>query len=131
MIDFDALLTDEEKKAIAVLEAGGFVSLADLRIRDCRDLSSGKRMRTFRMRGRYDLVIACKNLADRTVADPTEEADVEDSLKPISEMTREELLKEALEYDEIVDAGKMKKAELAEAVQAARDARNDDNGDAE
>ena len=133
MIDFNALLTDEEKKAIGVLEAGGFVSLADLRIRDCRDLTSGKRMRTFRMRGRYDLVIACRNIADRVVAvavdndtDSTESAETEstDALKPVGEMTKAELLAEAKGYAGITCEHSMNKAELSTAVQVQRNRRN-------
>lgn len=64
------LLTEEEKTAIAVLSAGGFVSLSAVKIADCRDLASGNRYRTFRNRGRYDIVIGCRNLARRTLPEP-------------------------------------------------------------
>ena len=133
MIDFEALLTDEEKEAIAVLESGGFLSLSDVKINDCRDLNSGNRMRTFRNRGKYDLVIACRNLSDRAVSvDETAETDATDDdssgstemLKPIIEMTKAELLSEAKGYDGITGEYKMDKAELAEAVQAQRDRRD-------
>ena len=133
MIDFDALLTDDEKAAIATLEAGGFLSLADARLSDCRDLNSGKRMRTFRLRGRYDIVLACRNLSARAVSvDETAETDATDDdssgstemLKPIIEMTKAELLSEAKGYDGITGEYKMDKAELAEAVQAQRDRRD-------
>ena len=133
MIDFEALLTDEEKEAIAVLEGGGFLSLSDVKINDCRDLNSGKRMRTFKNRGKYDLVIACRRLAERSVAvDETSEteSDTKESreeetvgIKSVSEMTKTELLAEAKGYEEITGEYKMDKAELAKAVQAQRDRR--------
>ena len=63
-------LSEEEKNAITVLSAGGFVSLSSVKIADCRDLSSKNRYRTFRNRGRYDLVIGCRNLAGRTLLNP-------------------------------------------------------------
>ena len=133
MIDFEALLTDEEKEAIAVLEGGGFLSLSDVKINDCRDLNSGKRMRTFKNRGKYDLVIACRKLSARAAAmDETPAAesgkaegqeDETEKIKPVSEMTKVELLAEAKGYEEITGEYKMDKAELAKAVQAQRDRR--------
>jgi hypothetical protein len=127
MIDFDALLTDDEKAAIATLEAGGFISLAEARLNDCRDLNSGKRMRTFRLRGRYDIIIACRKLTGRSASVSVEDTTVAESavaLKPIGEMSRGELLEEANGYDEITGEYALKKAELAEVVQKARDKRS-------
>lgn len=123
-------LSEDEKSAITTLVAGGFLSLADVKIRDCRDLASGKRYRTFRNRGKYDLVLACRNLAGRQLPEPAPAADPAPNeqpatgpvlLKPVSDMLKEELLAEARTYPAITGENRMNKAELAEVVQARRD----------
>jgi hypothetical protein len=67
MIDPD-LLTEEEKAAIAVLQVGGFLAFTEAKLDDVRELETGRRWRTFRNQGRYDLVLACRKLAGREIA---------------------------------------------------------------
>lgn len=128
-------LSDEEKSAIEVLIAGGFLAFTEAKIDNVRELGTGLRRRTFRNRGRYQLVLACRNLSMRqlpeTVLDKVTETKPADRQnenntepKPVSEMTKAELLTEAKAYDQITGEYKMDKAELADAVQAQRNQRD-------
>ena len=118
-------LSDEEKSAIDVLVAGGFLAFTEARIDNVRELGTGLRRRTFRNRGRYQLVLVCQNLSDRKVSGSGRETAVQTTQrKPVPEMTRGQLLEEARGYEEITGEYAMKKAELAEAVQASRDRRD-------
>jgi hypothetical protein len=67
---FNEMLNPEEQAAISVLEGGGFLAFTDARLNDVRELGTGLRRRTFRNRGRYDLVLACRKLADRKPPGP-------------------------------------------------------------
>jgi len=128
-------LSDEEKSAIEVLIAGGFVAFTEAKIDNVRELGTGMRRRTFRNRGRYQLVLACRDLKGRqppeTVLETAAEADTTElpkeeaaEIKPVSEMTKAELLAEAKGYEDITGEYKMDKAELVEAVQAQRERRD-------
>ena len=128
-------LSDEEKSAIEVLISGGFVAFTEAKIDNVRELGTGMRRRTFRNRGRYQLVLACRGLTGRQAAEtalgtPAEATttDVPENesaeIKPVSEMTKAELLAEAKGYEDITGEYKMDKAELAEAVQVQRDRRD-------
>ena len=124
-------LSDEEKSAIEVLIAGGFVAFTEAKIDNVRELGTGMRRRTFRNRGRYQLVLACRDLTGRQPPQTDAEADTTEvpkeepaEIKPVSEMTKAELLAEAKDYEDITGEYKMDKAELAEAVQAQRDRRD-------
>ena len=125
-MNFNDLLTEEEKAAISVLEAGGFQAFTEAKLEDVRELATGKRRRTFRNQGRYQLVLACRNLSGRQLqAQATDKhlAVKPESLKPVAEMLKEDLLAEARTYPSIAGENRMNKAELAEAVQAQRDRR--------
>ncbi|WP_319406176.1 hypothetical protein [uncultured Desulfosarcina sp.] len=131
-MNFNELLTDEEKAAISVLEAGGFKAFTEAKLEDVRELATGKRRRTFRNQGRYHLVLACRNLIGRTLPDPGLQSDSESAppkivppteLKPVADMLKEDLLAEARTYPELTGESRMNKAELAAAVQAQRDRR--------
>lgn len=63
MIDLDTIFTDEERAALALLVRRGFMAFTAARLDDVRELSTGKRWRTFRNRGRYDLVLALRSAA--------------------------------------------------------------------
>lgn len=65
-MNFNELLSPEEQSAIGVLEAGGFKAFTEARLADVRELGTGLRRRTFRNRGRYQLVLACRHLENRT-----------------------------------------------------------------
>jgi hypothetical protein len=131
-MEIPEFLSDEEKTAIEVLIAGGFMAFTEAKIDNVRELGTGLRRRTFRNRGKYQLVLACRDLANRQPLGSTPETTTEPDattgpkektteLKPVSEMTKAELLDEAKGYEAITGEYKMDKAELAEAVQAARD----------
>jgi len=62
-IDFDAVFTEAEKDALALLVQRGFRAFTAARLEDVRELD-GRRRRTFRNRGRYDLALMLR------VADP-------------------------------------------------------------
>jgi len=128
-------LSDEEKSAIEVLISGGFVAFTEAKIDNVRELGTGMRRRTFRNRGRYQLVLACRGLtgrqtpetaletaAEATTTDVPEDESAE--IRPVSEMTKAELLAEAKGYEAITGEYKMDKAELAEAVQVQRNLRD-------
>jgi len=128
-------LSDEEKSAIEVLIAGGFVAFTEAKIDNVRELGTGMRRRTFRNRGRYQLILACRDLTGRqppeTALETAAEATITEvphnepaEIKPVFEMTKAELLAEAKGYEDITGEYKMDKAELAEAVQAQRDRRD-------
>lgn len=64
--EISGLLSEQEKNAIAVLMAGGFVALTECKIEDTRELSTGRRRRTFRNSGRrWDLMIGFRKLSGR------------------------------------------------------------------
>lgn len=67
---FNNMLSEEEKSAIATLVACGFKAFTEAKLEDVRELDTGKRRRTFRNQGRYQLVLACRNLADRQLPEP-------------------------------------------------------------
>ena len=68
-MNFNELLSPEEQAAIAVLAAGGFKAFTEAKMADVRELGTGLRRRTFRNRGRYQLVLACRNLEGRQLLD--------------------------------------------------------------
>ena len=67
-MDITKYLTEDEKNAISVLEAGGFISFLDVKIDDVVEVSSTLRRRTFRNSGKYKLVIACRDVEKRVTA---------------------------------------------------------------
>lgn len=148
-----ALLTDEEKEALAVLHEGGFIAMTECKIEDGRELDTGRRQPTWRHQGRYDLVMCIKDLAGRNRAQqdpdpdntpqadgdpnaPTDpathsEADTETDpgadpapeLPDVDQMKKADLLAEAKTYEEITGEHDMKVADLRSAVQQARERR--------
>ncbi|WP_319525678.1 hypothetical protein [uncultured Desulfosarcina sp.] len=76
-MDFEKLLSSDEQAAIAVLQAGGFKAFTDAKMADVRELDTSLRLRTFRNRGRYQLVLACKDLEGRRLPDTTAEPDLD------------------------------------------------------
>ena len=75
-MDFEKLLSSDEQDAIAVLQAGGFKAFTDAKMADVRELGTGMRWRTFRNRGRYQLVLACKDLEGRQLPDTVAKSDL-------------------------------------------------------
>lgn len=120
------VLSDEEKEAIAVLTGKGFTAFTQVKVRDVRELETGLRQRTFRNRGRYDLVIAIRDLGPRLPEpepEPKPESEpnaVPTGLPPVEEMKLADLRDEANQYPELTGVSKLNKAELAEAVRAER-----------
>jgi hypothetical protein len=76
-MDFDKLLSSDEQTAISVLQAGGFKAFTDAKMADVRELGTGLRWRTFRNRGRYQLVLACKDLEGRQLPETAMESDLD------------------------------------------------------
>lgn len=74
-MNFSELLSPEEHSAITVLMAGGFQAFTDARLADVRELGTGRRQRTFRNRGRYDLVFAIRKLESREMPPPVNPTD--------------------------------------------------------
>ena len=73
---FNNMLSEEEKAAIATLVAGGFKAFTEAKLEDVRELATGKRRRTFRNQGRYQLVLACRSLDGRQLPEPAPAADL-------------------------------------------------------
>ena len=78
-------LRPAQKDAVGLLEEAGFMAFTDARLEDVRELSTGKRRRTYRNQGRYGLVLALKSAADLDKAEeqPAPEAPVQE--KPVPE----------------------------------------------
>jgi hypothetical protein len=100
------LLTDEEKDAVAVLLAGGFMAMTECRISDVRELDTGRRRPTFRNQGRYDLVIGIKSMEGRALPERGDAGDPEKDLNPsmlpdVSAMSHPELLAEIRMYPQV------------------------------
>ncbi len=121
--DIGSFLSEEEKEAIAVLVRNGFSAFTEAKLDDVRELDTGRRRRTFRNQGRYDLVLAVKRIDDRKPPPPEDKQDEPQVLKPVEEMTVKELRAEARRYPQIVGEYQMAKADLAAAVRAERDRR--------
>ncbi|GEM_PF-6495485 len=73
MIDLDSIFTENERAALALLVRRGFEAFTAARLDDVRELATGKRRRTFRNRGRYDLVLALRHAAPAPAEDPEPE----------------------------------------------------------
>ena len=65
-----------------------------------------------------------KTSATKSTDDGTSGPGSTEALNPVNEMSRRELLEEAKDYDEITGEYALKKAELAEVVQKARNKRS-------
>ncbi len=76
MIDLDSIFTAAEKRALATLVKRGFEAFAEARLDDVRELETGRRRRTFRNSGRYDLVLALRHAAPKA-EDPGPDPEVE------------------------------------------------------
>ena len=122
--DIGSFLSDEEKEAIAILVGKyGFSAFTEAKLEDVRELDTGRRRRTFRNQGRYDLVLAAKRIDERKPAQPEDKPKEPQVLKPVEEMTVKELRAEARRYPRIIGEYQMAKADLAAAVKAERDRR--------
>lgn len=127
------LLTDREKDALAVLIDGGFMALTECRLEDVRELDTGLRRPTWRNQGRYDLVVAMKNLAERSAPRQQNPGDEETAteqesevfLPDVADMKKADLVAEVKDYPEISVAGNMKVDELRTVVQGAREKRRE------
>lgn len=115
MIDPSKVFTEEQKAAIDIMLAAGFVAFADTKIQDTRELGTGRRTRTFRHRRRYAMVLALKDIPPEVEA----VAEAPAPVKPLEEMNKAELLEAAKGYGLAVPAT-TNKPEILEAVQAAR-----------
>jgi len=62
MKSFDKAFSREEEQALAVLQARGFKAFTEAKLEDVRELETGRRRRTFRNQGRYDLVLALRSI---------------------------------------------------------------------
>ena len=129
MPDFATTVPEPIKAAIDVLLAAGFRAFTEAKLEDVRELDTGRRVRTFRNQGRYELLLAVRRVEDLAGA-PDPEEDREPSgpdpapgdgpLKPTADMTVAELRTEAKRYPEIVGEHKMLKGDLQAAIDFAR-----------
>lgn len=132
MPDFATTLPEPVKAAIDTLMAAGFRAFTEAKMEDVRELDTGRRVRTFRNQGRYELVLAARRIEDLACAVVSAEAavpeeksapDPNDSAmndKPVANMTVAELRAEARRYPEIVGEHKMLKQDLQDAIGQAR-----------
>jgi len=67
-MDLESIFSEAEKDALAVLSKRGFRPYTEAKLEDVKELS-GRRHRTFRNQGRYDLILALKK------ADPAAKVD--------------------------------------------------------
>lgn len=119
MIDPSKVFTEEQKTAIDILLAAGFVALADTKIRDTRELGTKLRRRTFRHRRRYAMVLALRDAPPEVAEDGTDEApyEIEAPLKYLDDMTKPELLEEVKRRDWIEIPSGLTKAEILDVLQ--------------
>jgi len=66
-------LTDEEKMAVEYLESIGYQVLTEARLDDCKK-KDGRRVRTFSLSGRYDLIIGLKSVRGRPVPESVDDS---------------------------------------------------------
>ena len=94
---FDELsqsLSKQEAAAIAYLESIGYQVMTEARLDDCKK-KDGKRVRTFSLSGRYDLIIGLKSIRGR--AEPAKLAEEGE------EVAAEEVEQDAAEVDEEIE----------------------------
>ena len=132
MPDFATTVPEPVKAAIDVLLAAGFRAFTEAKLEDVRELDTGRRVRTFRNQGRYELVIAARRVEDLACApDPADRCEPQgppgpdpapggSPLKPLADMTVAELRAEAKRYPEIIGEHKMLKGDLQAAIEDAR-----------
>lgn len=132
MPDFATTVPEPVKAAIDVLLAAGFRAFTEAKIEDVRELDTGRRVRTFRNQGRYELLLAVRRVEDLAGApDPAgrhesqgppgpDPAPGDSPLKAPADMTVAELRAEAKRYPEIIGEHKMLKGDLRAAIGEAR-----------
>ncbi len=83
MVDLETIFTEDERAALALLTRRGFRAFTRARLDDVRELDTGRRRRTFRNRGRYDLVLAL-----RRAEPPAEAPEIDPGTEPEAEAPR-------------------------------------------
>jgi len=119
MPDFANTLPENVKAAIDVLVAAGFRAFTEAKLEDVRELDTGRRLRTFRNQGRYELVLAVRDIDALACAGSIEEQP-DDTEKPLSAMNVAELRAEAKKYPRIKGEYKMLKGDLQAAIEEER-----------
>ena len=119
MPDFANTLPENVKAAIDVLVAAGFRAFTEAKLEDVRELDTGRRLRTFRNQGRYELVLAVRDIGALACAGSIEEQP-DDTENPLSAMNVAELRAEAKKYPRIKGEYKMLKGDLQAAIEEER-----------
>ena len=137
MPDFANTLPETVKAAIDVLVAAGFRAFTEAKLEDVRELDTGRRMRTFRNQGRYDLVLAARRIdhlaCAGTIEDRPDDAAPGEPIgggpdnlalmaaePPLEGMNVAELRAEARKYPRIKGEYKMLKEDLRAAIEEER-----------
>lgn len=121
-------LTQEEIAAIEVLIKGGFSVFTSARIRSARKVVPGQA--SLRKRGRYGLVVACRDLQSRGVSlpvfdpppmvpfsdDPEIDMNSDDALPNVDDMDRKALIREAIPIPGCPNPSRMKTEDLREVI---------------
>jgi len=116
MIDLELIFTQEEKQAMSVLTARGFKPFIEAKLEDVRELD-GRRHRTFRNQGRYDLILALKK-AEMPDMNPEHEPE---PVKTPEEMSAAELRAEAKTIPGIKSVSGKNKGDLLKMVKGHRE----------
>jgi len=116
MINLELIFTQEEKQAMSVLTARGFKPFIEAKLEDVKELD-GRRHRTFRNQGRYDLILALKKAEMPADMNPEQEPE---PVKAPEEMSAAELRAEAKAIPGIKSVSGKNKGDLLKMVKNHR-----------